>query len=46
MIEVFGLNTDALHAEVEYRRNYRGRSIARRPLPRSPWWRRSAESGR
>lgn len=46
MIEIFGLNTDALHAEVEYRRSNRVRAGSRRPLPRQPWWRRDTASGR
>lgn len=46
MIEMFGLNTDALNAEVEYRRSTLVRGHARRPLPRTAWWRRTVASGR
>jgi len=46
MMESVGLNTEALSAEMEYRRNNHGRSFSRRPLPRNRWWRRNAESGR
>lgn len=45
MIEIYGLNTDALHAEIDYRRSTRARTESRRPLPRTTWWRRST-SGR
>jgi hypothetical protein len=45
MIEVFGINTDALTAELEYRRTTRARTISRRPLPRTSWWRRSEVRG-
>ena len=42
MIEIFGLNTDALNAEIEYRRTTRARSASRRPLPRLTRRQRSA----
>ena len=46
MIEMFGLNTDALTAEVDYRRSTLARGHSRRPLPRTTWWRRSIAGGR
>lgn len=46
MIEIYGLNKDALTAEVEYRRSNLTRGHARRQLPRNAWWRRSIASGR
>ena len=41
MIEIYGLNTDALHAEVNYRRSQRAHAQSRRPLPRTNWFRRN-----
>ena len=45
MIEIYGLNTAALTAELEHRRQVLARS-AGRIQPRRSWWRRSWVSSR
>jgi hypothetical protein len=46
MTEIYGLNTYAFQAEMEYRRRKWDGSLNRRSQPRQAWWRRDSAASR